>query len=223
MIPGDIDLTENLDFRKTVKKELPKIPSNWSGHNNINVCKCNFSITTNTYLNTTTESIIGYIDSSSIIRWNYGNEYSTDSDSIIYYYTQYNNTTTSISPSIRISIKDEPIKRVDVFGNEIRKEKPIDKICWRLSKCNYNEYINRIAWKRYTYSHGLYERYDDPIPWEINDRYKRNKKGSISNKICYLKDKSDRFISEYLNKDKQDLSSYLTNMQWIRVHDALIE
>ena len=32
MIPGNIDLTENLDFRKVVKKEIPQLPDSWKGN-----------------------------------------------------------------------------------------------------------------------------------------------------------------------------------------------
>ena len=42
MIPGDIDLTENLDFRKSRRKELPSLP--WS---NISLNNDGIIITTN--------------------------------------------------------------------------------------------------------------------------------------------------------------------------------
>ena len=33
MLPGDIDLTENIDFRKTRRKEISQLPNSWRGKN----------------------------------------------------------------------------------------------------------------------------------------------------------------------------------------------
>ena len=37
MIPGDIDLTQNLDFRNVKKRETPQLPAFFNGRNKINI------------------------------------------------------------------------------------------------------------------------------------------------------------------------------------------
>ena len=37
MIPGNIDLTENLDFRNVRKREIPQLPASWKEKDRINV------------------------------------------------------------------------------------------------------------------------------------------------------------------------------------------
>ena len=37
MIPGDIDLTQKLDFRNVKKKELPQLPASWKSKDKINI------------------------------------------------------------------------------------------------------------------------------------------------------------------------------------------
>ena len=44
----------------------------------------------------------------------------------------------------------------------------------------------------------------------------------ISEKICYLEGKSISFIRRYLNHEEEDNSSYLTNMDHIRIRNAEI-
>ena len=60
MVPGDIDLTENLDFRNVKRREIPQLPASWKGKNRLNISNDN--------LNT-------YISSSNTITWTYNTYY----------------------------------------------------------------------------------------------------------------------------------------------------
>lgn len=239
MIPGDIDLTENLDFRKTRRKELPALPEKW-GKNNNSIIRCD-----NLYYDDIDGSIITFTDY--IVDSNGWFSISTSDNTTsasIEYTNSYNltintNSNTYYLNSITLSdfgytwsvntdniVMHKPVKKKDIFGNIIMEEKPIEKICWHNKELSYKykdrsdksipwKKVNRVSLKRYHID-------NIQIPWDIEDSYVR-KKESISDRICYLAGKTSRFISRYLNRDSEDLTSYLTNMNWIRVHDAVID
>ena len=50
MIPGDIDLTEKLDFRRVVKREIPQLPAKWNNENTLNVKNNSFCIDSSSYI-----------------------------------------------------------------------------------------------------------------------------------------------------------------------------
>ena len=57
MVPGDIVLTENLDFRNVKRREVPQLPASWKGkdrlnisNNNLNIISSGFTWTYNTYM-----------------------------------------------------------------------------------------------------------------------------------------------------------------------------
>ena len=251
MLPGDIDLTQNLDFRKQVKKELPQFPATWNGDGKIsnklnydnfigNISVSNdYTLTiSNTTNDNTRVSIYQYdtdsniITSSPIVMYRYNNqntwfEYNTHDDDYL--------TTSSSTPSITINKYIEPEK--DMFGNIIESKQEQQPKCshcgellmpWEHSYCsNCNNKFKRpipdTPWEnqnKFKYSSYIYYNSDDRIPWETEVYYNESKS---QEPICYLADKSKAFIERYLNRFEEDNESYLTNMGWIRVRDAIID
>lgn len=236
MIPGDIDLTKNLDFRRTRRKEIPQFPAGWkNGGGNIGINTIdttlyhydNYIFTiTNTTSNRSTFTVTVYDDISDI-------------DGMIYHWSSHDNyftvsansslttlTTTSDSINKYIVTKAEPER--DIFGNIIELEKPLEQICWEKDELANNRKkkpIKQIPWiddNHHNFNLTRDYDHDDRIPWDTEDNHHK-KKESIADRICYLAGKSARFISDYFNEDEEDLSSYLTNMNWIRIRDAIIE
>ncbi len=242
MIPGDIDLTENLDFRKVVKKEAPQLPEIWNKNNQNKVSASidNISYTTNSNYYYTYRSDTYYSRPINFSYYAYNNDryqqsiydqlsiedidiqFNTwfDHDTISYNITS---STSSSLPNIIFKIENE----YDIFGNvkEYYNE-DIPKIPW--SKNHIYSYENNIAWnnKSFKYNFDLYYP-EDNIPWCI----KENKKYDLTtifsrakNLISWLSDKGNRFIDDYLRSDEDDHNlSYLTNMSWIGIKDAIIE
>lgn len=236
MIPGDIDLTKNLDFRRTRRKEIPQFPASWKnggGNNSIDINITDTYLTYNldsTNYSTSTFTITPQINVDDI-------------DGMIYHWVDYDYTSsfnnysliTTNSSSItninnkygRITVKAEIEPEKDIFGNIIEQEKPLEQICWEKDELANNckkKPIKQIPWiddHHRNFSLTRHSTYDDRIPWDAEDN-RPKKKESIGDKICYLAGKSSRFISDYFNEDKENLSSYLTNMNWIGVHDAII-
>lgn len=241
MIPGDIDLTKNLDFRRTRKKELPQFPASWKNNNgNVGI---NSSIYTTLYypndditfnnnvLTYTTLQDDIYITNNtqtySVRIHDIDSYWSTDVD----YFTVSSNLSSTITSTTSNTIKYivskvEPER--DIFGNIIEPEKLMEQICWQkdeLSNIHRQKPIKQIPWTDNNHRNFNLTRhhiYDDCIPWDT-EYIRSKKKESIVDRICYLAGKSARFISDYFNEDKEDLSLYLTNMNWIGVHDAIIE
>lgn len=249
MIPGDIDLTEKLDFRKTVRRETPQLPSTWKGDNKIN--KINFD---SSGLTTTLDSNYSFSISSTnntithTYRVNYDDWFTTtswtnltpiNSDADLYnniLESEINNTLnfslTLDGEGIIYSKEDkfyEPKK--DIFGNKITQEY-IPKIPWKEESV---ERIPSIAWnveKKMLYR-GNYISYEDnwrlPHDWVFEDDEFEDIEFDTSNPykkakhlISWLFEKSLSFIGDYLD-DKDPNLSYLTNMSWIRVRDAIID
>lgn len=251
MISGDIDLTENLDFRKVVRKEIPQLPEKWSEEKSN---KLNYEFSNNTYITTTTSSsqIIRYDTNDDGITWLSfrENRWSDSSHNIRYtynisnndYFTIYDNDdsydvsiTTSNNYIIRpsrnnITFKIENVKKeseYDILGNVIEPPEKIPKFPWdeRIEK----EYIPSIPWERYGFKYHIYEDEIIPsIPWEEDDiittgRPRYTEYDRLRDAIPWLADKSSSFIDKYFNPDDEADLSYLTNMQWIRVRDAVID
>lgn len=235
MIPGDIDLTKNLDFRRKVKKEIPQLPSEWNGNNKKkSSITINSSSTYYTYsTNITTyhrDDMLDHIDT-----W--------INDSIISTVSSYDNITTN-NTNYTFTISDRngtkykyygiddwytiPTPKKDVFGNIIKEPEPIPKIPW--GEAYSNNPSRSIAWRTSTYRDRLY---DNRIPWDveyidtIEGRFHFEEEEDIFDKakkmICWLNDKSISFIKRYLDYDDGKDLSYLTNMSWIRVKDAIID
>ena len=195
MVPGDIDLTENLDFRKSRKATIPKIP--WSElHDNI---------ISEDMLNSVTMPIsstnIEFRVTGSTMRITY-DDFTTDT-----LYIQYDNgswynisSTNSSTDSSIISVNNYYPKK-DIFGNIIKEKAPIPKLPY------HNEPKDCIPY----------------LPWDdvytpFCDFYKKKVE-----QICYLDGMSTGDRRNYLRRNTIDYSSYLTNMHHIRIRDAIIE
>lgn len=250
MIPGDIDLTQNLDFRKTKRKEIKQLPDSWNG-NGINRMVYNYIDS----INNTISSVSSFtISNNSTISWTIDDDQTTSSyihDSYftnnqlstsirlnsneMYFITSNNdnhldinfNSKSSIKHYITINSKPE----LDAFGNEIIPEPQIPSIPWRKYK---EPIIKDIAWDM-SLKHRMHDDLfiEDSIPWEEANNYgwydlddDKSNKFSISKAaefISYLRGKSSTFIKRYLNRETEDNSSYLTNMNWIGIRDVIIE
>lgn len=218
MIPGDIDLTENLDFRKTRKAQLPAIPWNrkksYLSYNNHDIEFNGINDISTTTLNSIGGNNIRYNDNL-FIDIDEGSLFTTY-NTINYVISYYDEDSTEIHIKGRY-LSDNNIAKKDIFGNEIIPEKPIKKICW--SRFNYKEYIKEIPW-RLKY---LKREYYPSIPWDTKPHNEFNNHSSNKNKdrICWLSDKPESFIRNYFKE--QDNSRYLTDMVHIRISDAIIE
>lgn len=238
MIAGDIDLTENLDFRKTVRRELPAIPASWNGGNRINKSKTHFT------LSSAVNELENYnrTHSSTTVTYQYSdwesstNVFSTTTGSFTIsnntYYIRYdmdrysNNKITNVLYDYKIP---EPNCFDEYIGNEIISNE--SRIPWKVDEIAEVEF--RIPWisesknNRYRIQRDIPKL---PYGWEdeeseyispslLLDKYKRAKL-----LISWLMKKSTKFIIQYLNheEDKSDLD-YLTNMNWIHVRDAIID
>lgn len=237
MIPGDIDLTEKLDFRKAVKKELPQLPSTWN-KSNINTINYNTTdigtFTISTTLNNTTYRSNITVHRPNRFEW-FDGYYGTEIDNIIYwtsdnYYTiscngnDYDYTSTSSSYVRQLPTIEE--SEYDVFGNKKKVyTEDIPKIPWGKNlKIKYDS----IPW----FNNHLYtwtrKKYDYKIPWDIDyyDEDTYDLTDTTDRAMClisWLSDKSRRFIQKYFETDDNIDLSYLTNMNWIRVKDAVID
>lgn len=243
MIPGNIDLTENLDFRKVIKKEIPKLPVQWDEKNHLNSYDGTISITSNYNSNYSTSSVnyvtnVTWYDMTTIV-----NNELLPSDTTIGWTTYTNNiTTTTINTSLSYiddictcwNVIDNnciitPKKEYDVFGNlkqntvEVIPKIPWD---WDTKPCKYP--IKDICWRSH-YGRISENDYEPDIPW---DYYIRPLKpinmddiiDRAKNLICWLHDKSSSFILRYMESEDENVDlSYLTNMSWIRIHDAVID
>ena len=220
MVPGDIDLTENLDFRKSRKANIPKIPwdelhANFISEDMLNTVSL-YTFDDNTFRITTTSSSTT------------SNNISTTSMHITYddtrtdnFYIQYDNgswynisSTNSSTDSSIISVNNYYPKK-DIFGNIIKEKAPIPKLCYYDNK--QEEKIPRLPY------------HDEPkdcipcLPWDdvytpFCDFYKKKVE-----QICYLDGMSTGDRRNYLRRNTIDYSSYLTNMHHIRIRDAIIE
>lgn len=207
MVPGDIDLTENLDFRKSRKATIPKIP--WLEDN----------IISEDMLNSVTMPIsstnIEFRVTGSTMRITY-DDFTTDT-----LYIQYDNgswynisSTNSSTDSSIISVNNYYPKK-DIFGNIIKEKAPIPKLCYYSHK--QEKKIPKLPY------------HDEPkdcipyLPWDdvytpFCDFYKKKVE-----QICYLDGMSTGDRRNYLRRNTIDYSSYLTNMHHIRIRDAIIE
>ena len=96
MIPGDIDLTENLDFRKSRKKEIPKLP--WNKNNISTINESDITIT----LDNSANNITYYnYDEYGVIRYGTYDEILPLYDSITSYdFISYNESFTTTSTQL---------------------------------------------------------------------------------------------------------------------------
>ena len=209
MVPGDIDLTENLDFRKSRKATIPKIP--W--------LELQDNIISEDMLNSVTMPIsstnIEFRVTGSTMRITY-DDFTTDT-----LYIQYDNgswynisSTNSSTDSSIISVNNYYPKK-DIFGNIIKEKAPIPKLCYYDNK--QEEKIPRLPY------------HDEPkdcipcLPWDdvytpFCDFYKKKVE-----QICYLDGMSAGERRNYLRRNTIDNSKYLTDMRHIRIRDAIIE
>lgn len=209
MVPGDIDLTENLDFRKSRKATIPKIP--WS--------KLHDNIISEDMLNSVTMPIsstnIEFRVTGNTMRITY-DDFTTDT-----LYIRYDNSswfdissTNSYTNSSMVNVNNYYPKK-DIFGNIIKEEAPIPKLCYYSHK--QKKKIPKLPY------------HDEPkecipyLPW--NDVYTPfcNFYKKKIEQICYLNGMSSGERRDYLRRNTIDYSSYLTNMHHIRVRDAIIE
>ena len=209
MVPGDIDLTENLDFRKSRKATIPKIP--W--------LELQDNIISEDMLNSVTMPIsstnIEFRVTGSTMRITY-DDFTTDTLYIQYDNDSWDNisSTNSSTNSSIISVNNYYPKK-DIFGNIIKEEAPIPKLCYYSHK--QEKKIPKLPY------------HDEPkdcipyLPWDdvytpFCDFYKKKVE-----QICYLDGMSTGDRRNYLRRNTIDYSSYLTNMHHIRIRDAIIE
>ena len=209
MVPGDIDLTENLDFRKYRKAAIPKIP--WS--------KLHDNIISEDMLNSVTMPIsstnIEFRVTGSTMRITY-DDFTTDT-----LYIQYDNGSWYNISSINSSTDSSIINvnnycpKKDIFGNIIKEKAPIPKLCYYSHK--QEKKIPKLPY------------HDEPkdcipyLPWDdvytpFCDFYKKKVE-----QICYLDGMSTGDRRNYLRRNTIDNSKYLTDMRHIRIRDAIIE
>ena len=259
MIPGDIDLTEHLDFRNVTRKQLPQLPGTWNGGDSLNTKQNTFNIISSYNASFTTNTTVRY-DISDINLWfndGFDENYITISDDYLAYdepltltttysnitsttYSMRNNTWLTWNYSNRKTLKtsisynnSEP--EYDIFGNVKKpKEKEyIPDIPWDTSTINLNN-DKRIPWKtnRDTITWGDYEK--DKIPRIAWDYRPFKRKSDVyefgidmfdraKHFISWFESKSESFIKRHLSFYDEDNSSFLTNMNWIRVRDAVID
>ena len=209
MVPGDIDLTENLDFRKSRKATIPKIP--W--------LELQDNIISEDMLNSVTMPIsstnIEFRVTGSTMRITY-DDFTTDTLYIRYDNGSWYNisSTNSSTDSSIISVNNYYPKK-DIFGNIIKEKAPIPKLCYYSHK--QEKKIPKLPY------------HDEPkdcipyLPWDdvytpFCDFYKKKVE-----QICYLDGMSTGDRRNYLRRNTIDYSSYLTNMRHIRIRDAIIE
>lgn len=209
MVPGDIDLTENLDFRKSRKATIPKIP--W--------LELQDNIISEDMLNSVTMPIsstnIEFRVTGSTMRITY-DDFTTDT-----LYIQYDNGSWYNISSINSSTDSSIINvnnyypKKDIFGNIIKEKAPIPKLCYYSHK--QEKKIPKLPY------------HDEPkdcipyLPWDdvytpFCDFYKKKVE-----QICYLDGMSTGDRRNYLRRNTIDNSKYLTDMRHIRIRDAIIE
>lgn len=173
MIPGDIDLTEKLDFRKVVRKEIPQLPSTWNGKNSLSNFQTNSINITSTIRTTMTYQILDQNiqywydddhlntisvddDFDSITTFNTSpsrrtNSYTLRDNWITWNNDDYNlvinySSSTSSSRTFKTKISYGESER-DVFGNMKIPEERIPDIPWSLTKKRNVVSSRSIAWK----------------------------------------------------------------------------
>ena len=209
MVPGDIDLTENLDFRKSRKATIPKIP--W--------LELQDNIISEGMLNSVTMPIsstnIEFRVTGSTMRITY-DDFTTDT-----LYIQYDNgswynisSTNSSTDSSIISVNNYYPKK-DIFGNIIKEKAPIPKLCYYSHK--QEKKIPKLPYHNEPKDCIPYLPWDD-VYTPFCDFYKKKVE-----QICYLDGMSTGDRRNYLRRNTIDYSSYLTNMHHIRIRDAIIE
>ena len=210
MVPGDIDLTENLDFRKSRKAIIPKIPweelhGNFISEDMLNTAfndDTEFRITTSSSSISTTSIHISYSDTRTY------NFYIQYDNGLFWHNIPTNSSTHTINANNYYPKKD-------IFGNIIKEKDPIPKLCYYSHK--QEKKIPKLPY------------HDEPkdcipyLPWDdvytpFCDFYKKKVE-----QICYLDGMSTGDRRNYLRRNTIDYSSYLTNMHHIRIRDAIIE
>lgn len=268
MIPGDIDLTENLDFRKVVKREIPQLPSVWNGNNDVEA-GIQYNRINTTFSEIIDETFIYRPSSNSDItirRFDVGddvyfdveetfntidtwntfdsfNSASTSTTSTLYSWNSYltYRYSTVLDDSAAISSYKTKAhyktkKKRDVFGNIIPSIDVIPKIPWDSSR-GY-QYTRRIPWgsaEKETYTpsiawkeeekrkNSLNYLYDGWIDLSRSNEETKVKVNRARSLITWLADKTKRFIEDYFETNVEKTLSYLTNMSWIRVRDAVVD
>ena len=235
MIPGDIDLTEKLDFRKTVKKQLPQLPQSW-GKNRLNVdnSDISFSIANNDYTITTTDNLLtwSYINNRNIrsrttttsinrtddwiINIEPSNNTLSFSDSwiddqlISAYYYDDGFTTISFSRTSTYHSDDNftsfSTKKNGIFKSII--EDPIEAIPWGKK---YKQNIRSIPWGKKYNSKSLYYYYDDEdrIPWEIPLKTLRDNR--IAKRFYDRYDRAHHLIAWFFDKTRERIRRHLVD------------
>ena len=210
MVPGDIDLTENLDFRKSRKAIIPKIPweelhGNFISEDMLNTAfndDTEFRITTSSSSISTTSMHISY---SGTRTYNFYIQYD---NGLFWHNIPTNSSTYTINANNYYPKKD-------IFGNIIKGDIPIPELCYYDNK--QEEKIPRLPY------------HDEPkdcipcLPWDdvytpFCDFYKKKVE-----QICYLDGMSTGDRRDYLRRNTIDNSKYLTDMHHIRIRDAIIE
>jgi hypothetical protein len=236
MIPGDIDLTEKLDFRKVVRKEIPQLPATWNGKNSLSNFQTNSINITSTVRTTMTYQIFDqniqywYDD-----HWNTIN-YDDDFDSITTFTTSpsqrtnsyalrdnwitwndddYNlvinySSSTSSSRTYKTTISYGKPEH-DVFGNVKIHEEKIPDIPWDLTKRRNKVSINSIPWKnKYEDVWNSFrddDEYIPKIPWHFNKSRRPDKEVDLTSVVS----RARNLISWLSDKSTRVIENYLSS------------
>ena len=253
MVPGEVDLTENLDFRKIVKKEIPQLPVSWNkgGQISLNDRFEGYYTTTlntssyntyyiadrNSYTTIDNTYTINYYNGSSIMEWIAPIDYILEDSLEISnfntydYYTSYYNSSVTTTISVKNSFTSkEP--EYDMFGNIKPPLEVIPSIPWKRNKINITE--KQIPWRN-KYDDTIIHRdlkkdkriaWEDDIPTVSTVLKMDNIVIKARHYISWLADKTMSFIEAHLKSEDDhdpDDLRYLNNMSWIRVKDAIVD
>lgn len=221
MLPGNIDLTENLDFRP-VRKPRPNPQVPWSTKNqksNIGKYPTNYTYTTISI--TSSHTNFNY-DSDNAINWFTGynmhivnNDYELDND--IYSYTCNNITWTSQPPENN----KIPWSTNQIWSDSVNV---IKKLPWNSIFCdNYRNHRNappHIPW----FVRPNTPWHQAPIPWDsIMDaqQHESDDGRDVRSTIPWLTYMNAYHLSAHMNELRGiDESRYLTDMMHLRIHDV---
>ena len=163
MIPGDIDLTENLDFRKVVKKEVPQLPDAWNKKNGKSKFKFSSSLsvsstssyTTNNLYISSSYNYIDTIDSATTdsIYFNIIDDDIIDISTISFSIDDHNLIRTTVSSNsstnVYISYENEYIDTIASSSNYFKINTKVDEYDVFGNKKNYSVIdIPRIPWDK---------------------------------------------------------------------------
>jgi hypothetical protein len=236
MIKGDIDLTENLDFRYDSSDKLPQklcnvVPWNDNDEDHSPVATINYTIYNtisnssinlfynNSTYNTTIQTAIQYQDSNLTGGW-YSN-----SDSFVQYTFDYsslyedNMTTYNFKPVKQYSVNN--IKK-SIFGLPRDWNSNIAAHIYKVKDaiCSHKYIYEKTA--KYDLKHDKHRDleetfYYDQLPWTRKKKNTNNRKYNGTRLCPWMDNMHYRIYNDYIDDlfQEKDYSRYLTDMSWL--------